>query len=404
MPRLSDSMTEGTIVRWLKADGEQVRDGEEIVEIETDKATMGYEAEANGVLHILAQEGTTLAVGAVIGTVGEAAGNGAATADAEPATASRIERADATNGAAGNGAGTPSRKLGASPIARRLADGLGIELATVAGSGPYGRILKRDVVKAAQSRDGNAPAAMSPAPSPIVSKTAAVPAVGRPSTTEPTSRVQRLIAQRMVDSRATVPEFHVEVEVDMTAAIDLRRQLAEITETPPSFNDIIIKASAVALRRHPRVNGSYGDGGFEFHPMVDIGVAVAVDGGLLVPTVRQADTKTLGAIAHETRELVRRGRDGAITAAELENATFTVSNLGMFGVVRFEAIINAPQAAILSAGAIIQKPVAVNGEVEVRPIMSLTLACDHRIVYGADAAAFLADLRGLLERPLAMAL
>jgi pyruvate dehydrogenase E2 component (dihydrolipoamide acetyltransferase) len=356
MPRLSDSMTEGTIVRWLKADGDAVRTGEEIVEIETDKATVGYESEFAGTLAIRAPEGATVGVGAVIAVVG----NG----DAAPALR----------------AGTARVK--ASPLARRVARELGVELASLHGSGPGGRVVKMDVVTAAgpAHEAENAPDA------------------------QPLTRTQSLIARRMSASRGAVPEFALEVDVDMSAALQMRAELRELTDAPPSLNDIIVKGSALALRRHPRANGSFAPDGFILHAQVHVAIAVAVEGSLLTPVVRDADTKSLGVIAHETRALIERGRAGRIDPADLDGATFTVSNLGMFGIDRFEGIINAPQAAILCVGAVRERPVAAEGAVLVRPMATLTLACDHRILYGADAAAFLAEIRRILEHPLAMAL
>lgn len=410
MPRLSDSMMEGTIVRWLKADGDEVKKGEEIVEIETDKATIGYEVDDGGTLRILAEEGASLPVGAVIATVGDGD-----LASGHSTTPSRLTfAAPSQPPPTGFGVVDPVvvGAAGASPVARRVASRLGIELSSIAGSGPFGRIMKRDVVGAV----GNGPRAdgalASVSRSPAVSAAPTPPAalIRRPgaasavATLEPTTRTQQLIAQRMLESRASVPEFHVEIDVDMTAVAELRQQFTQLSDAPPSINDVIVKAAAVALRRHPRINGSYRDGDYEFHRSVNIGIAVATESSLVVPTIRDADAKSLGAIATEARNLVASARSGRITPVELEGATFTVSNLGMFAITRFEAIIAIPQAAILSAGAIIDRPVARGGEVVTRPMMSLTLTCDHRIVYGAHAAAFLAELRDLLERPLTIAL
>jgi pyruvate dehydrogenase E2 component (dihydrolipoamide acetyltransferase) len=224
------------------------------------------------------------------------------------------------------------------------------------------------------------------------------------ATGEELSRTQALIARRMAESRATVPDFALEVEVDMSAALELRARLKELSEAAPSVNDFVVKAAAVALRRHPRANGSYKDGRFELHDEVNVGVAVAAPDTLVVPVVRNADGKSMGAIAADVRAMAAPVRDGAISAPELSGGTFTVSNLGMFGIDRFEGIINVPQAAILCVGAIRDRVVAVDGAPAVRPIMSMTLASDHRILYGADAAQFLAEIRTLLENPLTLAL
>ena len=208
----------------------------------------------------------------------------------------------------------------------------------------------------------------------------------------------------MAESRSTVPEFALEVDVDMSGALEMRRELGAIAEPGPSLNDIIVKACALALRRHPRANGSFSAGRFLLHPRVNVAVAVAVEGSLLTPVVPDADLKPVGEIARETRRLIERARAGQVSPAELDGGTFTVSNLGMFGIDRFEGIINAPQSAILCVGAVRDRPVAVDGEVVIRPMASMTLAADHRILYGADAAAFLVDVRRFLEHPLTMAL
>ena len=409
MPRLSDSMQEGTIIRWLKANGDHVRRDEELLEIETDKATMIYESDADGVLSIAVPEGETVVVGEVIGRLGDG---------------SAIPVDVATAGTARNGGGTATRPaVGAlpsvSPVARRTARRLGIDLGEIIGSGPRGRILKADVAAAgrgapapdvapAATETGTAPAPPAEASQPTAG-TEPVAAADRAGARDDASsrdltRTQALIARRMVESRATVPDFALEVDVDMGAALELRDQLKQLADTAPSVNDIVVKACALALRRHPRANGSYRDGRFELHAHVNVGIAVAAQDALLVPTVRDADAKSLGAIAAETARLALRVRERQISPAELAGATFTVSNLGMYGIDRFEGIIDAPQAAILCVGAIRACPVARGQRVEVRPMMTATLACDHRILYGADAAAFLAEIRRLLEAPLTMAL
>ncbi len=411
MPRLSDSMEEGTILRWLKADGDEVKRGEELLEIETDKATMTYEADASGTLTISAPEGAVVPVGEPIGFLGD---RSEPPARGTPPAAERSSVSSSADGVNGGGTATfspprPQPAVKASPMARRAAERHGIELASVTGSGPSGRILKADVVAAATATTAEparasevaAPAA---APAPEAVPSAAGPRRDGDAEFQELSRTQALIARRMAESRASVPEFTLEVDVDMSATLDLRVRIKPLTEPAPSVNDLIVKACALALRRHPRVNGSYRDGHFELHSSVNVGIAVAAENALIVPTVFDADTKSLGAIATEARRLVERVRDRTITPPELDRATFTISNLGMYGIDRFEGIINAPQAAILCVGAIAERPVAIHGEVVIRPMMSMTLACDHRILYGADAAEFLSDVRGILEEPLAMVL
>jgi pyruvate dehydrogenase E2 component (dihydrolipoamide acetyltransferase) len=369
MPRLSDSMTEGTIVRWLKADGDEVQRGEEIVEVETDKATVGYEAEVSGTLAIREPEGAVVAVGTVIAEIGAA----------RPAPV----------------------RVKASPLARRLARELGVELSALHGSGPHGRVIRSDVMAAAGNGDGGDGG---PEPAPDAGDVAPEPAPDGGGETQELTRIQSLIARRMAASRSTVPEFALEVDVDMTGALEMRRELKALAEPAPSLNDIIVKACALALHRHPRANGSFAEDRFVLHPRVNVAVAVAVEGSLLTPVVFDADTTSVGEIARESRRLIERARAGQLAPAELDGATFTVSNLGMFGIDRFEGIINAPQSAILCVGAVRDRPVALDGEVVIRPMASLTLAADHRILYGTDAAGFLVEIRRFLEHPLTMAL
>jgi pyruvate dehydrogenase E2 component (dihydrolipoamide acetyltransferase) len=447
MPRLSDSMEEGTILKWLKSDGDEVSRGDEIVEIETDKANMTYEADQDGTLSIVAQEGDTLAVGETIARIGEGGeSNGAAPAEREQEEAGEEERGEAETTTAtaearpreeapereepeesreepqpaetgGNG------RIKASPVARRMARELGLELSGLQGTGPGGRIVKADV-EAASKGDGAqaaAPAEAAPeeapaaAPEPEQEERKAPPPVisgeketGKgETTTQDLTRLQQTVARRMAESKATAPDFVLNVDVDMEEAVDLRKRLkaaANEGQPVPSFNDFVVKASALALVDFPRANGAYRDGKFELYSRVNVGVAVAGQDALVVPTVFDADSKSLGQISRETRALAERVRAGAITPPELSSGTFTVSNLGMFGIQSFVAVINPPQAAILAVGAMAPTPVVRDGEVVVRNVMRLTLACDHRILYGADAAEFLGRIRERLENPLQLAL
>ena len=401
MPRLSDSMEEGTIIKWLKASGDEIRRGEAIAEIETDKATMTYEADAAGFLQIVAQEGQSLAIGALIahlaGSADEAAApveQAVAAAAPQPAPAAPVEskpEPDAETLVAAAPVAVAGGRVKASPVARRTAAQLGVDLAGVVGSGPDGRIVKADVVAAGNGSKG---AARKPALAgdELGSK-------GAVEVIEP-SRSQQLIARRMASAKATIPEFQVTVEVDAEAAFDLREQLRGQAEPLPSVNDLVVKACALALRAHPGVNASYVDGRFERYGRVNVGVAVAGAGTLVVPTVFDADIKPLTEIAAATRELAAKVRDGSVTPPELSGATFTVSNLGMLGVTRFTAVINPPQAAILAVGAANPRVVVgADGNISSRRVMELTISADHRIVYGADAADFLATVRKRLERP-----
>ena len=429
MPRLSDSMEEGTIVRWLVEDGASVSRGDDVVEIETDKATMTYSADADGVLRIVASEGDTLPIGAVIASIGGdrlavgAESEGASPApvrqtttpsagDASPASAP-ADAAPETDGAPAAAptlapspppTGDGGERVKASPVARRIARERGVELGGLAGTGPGGRIVKADVEAAVGAPAAAAPAG--PAPAPAVGVADVATAKGDVRVQE-LSRTQQTIARRMAESRATVPDFTLEADVDMEAAVAARASLkaaAAEGQVVPSLNDMVVKACALALREFPRVNAAYRDGRFELYSRVNVGVAVAVPDGLTVPTVFDADRRTLGEIAAQTRVLAAKARDGSITPPELSGGTFSVSNLGMHGIREFTAVINPPQAAILSVGEVAPRAVVRDSQVVARNLMSVTLACDHRILYGADAAEFLARVRGLLEAPMSLAL
>ena len=300
----------------------------------------------------------------------------------------------------------------ASPLARRLAKERGVEIASVTGSGPGGRVVKADVEAAAAStptqpeavEGAAAEAAATPSPASSEAPETAKGAV----VYEELSKLQQVVARRMSESKATAPHFYLEAEIDMTAAVAGRARLKELApegEPVPTFNDMVVKACALALKEFPRANGSYKDGRFELYSRVNVGVAVAAEDALVVPTVFDADKKGLREISADTKRLAARVRDGAVTPPELSGGTFTVSNLGMFGITNFSAVINTPQAGILAVGALGPKPVVdSSGEVVVRQLMGVTLACDHRILYGADGARFLARIKALLEEPISLAL
>jgi len=444
MPRLSDSMEEGTILRWIKSQGDEVAVGDELVEIETDKANMVYEADAAGTLiEIMAQEGDTLPIGetiARVGEPGEAGGNGASPRGEEAREERATEAPSAPEAAPEKGEGaaapaateTPSEappttvpsgdgRVKASPIARRIAREKGLDLAAIPGSGPGGRIVKADVERASatKARPEQAPGAVDAGAAPAAAPPAAAPAGPTPGTRErpetakgraetvELTKLQQTIARRMAESKATAPHFYLEAEVDMSRALEGRARLKAAAgegEAIPSFNDMVIKACALALREHPRANGAYRDGKVEEYSRINVGVAVAAQDALIVPTVFDADLKGLRQIATETRALAQRVRDGSITPPELSGGTFTVSNLGMYGITNFAAVINPPQAAILAVGSITERPVVREGEITTAHLMPVNLACDHRILYGSDGAEFLARVRELLEEPLALAL
>ncbi len=417
MPRLSDTMEEGTILRWLKQNGEEVRRGEELVEIETDKATMSYESDQQGVLQTIAREGDTLAVGELIARVGGGETATAAAAE-QPAVATAAAgrqghaAASATGATVGSNAraGAPSgatsptplgERVRASPLARRIARERGVELSTLTGSGPGGRIVKADVLTAGEAAVPSTPSAPLQ-PTPTLADV--VTAKGETTTAE-LSRMQQTIARRMAESKATIPDFTLQADVDMEECVKLRTELKRISaEQSPTYNDMVVKACALALHEHPRANGSYRDGVLQMHSRVNVGVAVAAQDALVVPTVFDAEEKSLGEIARETRALAQRVREATITPPELGGGTFTVSNLGMYGIRSFTAIINPPQAAILSVGSVQRRAVVREEQLLARHTMTLTLVCDHRILYGADAAEFLARIRELLEAPAALTL
>jgi pyruvate dehydrogenase E2 component (dihydrolipoyllysine-residue acetyltransferase) len=548
MPRLSDSMEEGTVLKWLVEEGGEVTRGEPLVEIETDKANMTYDADTDGVLiEIVAQEGDTLEIGEVIariGDAGEAESDGGGKAEeggeeegegdeagaeaeaeaeggeeeggeeegaedeqeaavaegegdeakAEEDEGEEEEEAEAEDegegdeeaaaaegdeaavaGAEGGGgetqagAGTATRektsdgngdgRVKASPVARRMARDLGVELAQLEGTGPGGRIVKADVQAAAENGGGATKDAPEKGEAEVAEEPAGDGAKGEAPAKEKKAkkakkadkakdekakdekakdgkaedgtaeekpekepqkaeagpkgdveieeltRLQQTVSRRMAESKATAPDFSIALTVDMTAAVALRTRLKEISDPVPSFNDMVVKASANALREHPRVNGAYRDGKFELYDRVNVGIAVAAMDALVVPTVFDADKKSLGQIARDARDVIGKVKDKTVTPPELSGGTFTVSNLGMFGIEHFTAIINPPQAAILTVGKLAKQPaVDDKGKVIARDQMILTLVCDHRILYGADGAQFLARVKELLEQPLSLAL
>jgi pyruvate dehydrogenase E2 component (dihydrolipoamide acetyltransferase) len=409
MPRLSDSMEEGTILTWLKQVGDEIAVGDELVEIETDKANMAYESDVAGTLNeILAKEGETLPIGTPIARIGE---NGTAAGQtARPA-------GPVTAGDPPPLARQDGERVKASPLARRLARERGLDLSELRGSGPAGRIVKADV-EGAQPPVGDV---VGGTPSDVVggggSPAAAGPAghgVG-PSVetakgtvqTRELSKLQQTIARRMAESKATAPHFYLTIEIDMGRAVEARAGLkaaAKEGEVVPSFNDMIVKACAIALREYPKANGAYRDGRFELYSRVNVGIAVAAEGALVVPTIFDADKKGLRQIATDARTVAAKVRDGSVTPPELSGGTFTVTNLGMYGIEVFDAVINMGQAAILSVGAIREAPAVRDGQVVPAQLMKATIACDHRILYGAEGAELLARVKALLEEPISLAL
>ncbi|MBL7951920.1 MAG: pyruvate dehydrogenase complex dihydrolipoamide acetyltransferase [Flavobacteriales bacterium] len=426
MPKLSDTMTEGVVAAWHKKVGDPVKSGEVLAEIETDKATMEFESFTDGVLlHIGVEKGKTAAVDSVLAVLGKAgedittllAGEAAAAPKAEAAPAKEAPKAEqkkeepnteevkpkaepvAAKPAASGSVPAPKPLFGggataapaapasngrvkASPLAKQLAEEKGIDISRVVGSGPDGRVTKQDV----ENFSGGG--AVYGAPQ--IEKFEEVPV----------SQMRKTIAKRLSESLFTAPHFYLTLELDMERAMSVRESInKQIAPEKISFNDLVIKACAVALKQHPKVNSSWLGDRIRYNEHVHIGVAVAVEEGLLVPVVRFADGKALRTIGNEVRDLAKRAKDKKLQPADWEGNTFTISNLGMFGIDEFTAIINPPDACILAVGGIMEKPVVKNGAIVVGHTMKVTLSCDHRVVDGATGAAFLNTLKSLLEEP-----
>jgi len=418
MPKLSPTMEEGQIARWLKKEGDKVSMGEPLAEIDTDKATMEMQALANGVLRkILVGEGESAPLGQLIGIIGEPDEDIAsllseapakeaakpavqpAPSTAEPVTQTATPQQHETPAAApaDNGAGGSGRLI-VSPLAARMAADAGIDLRSLQGSGPGGRIIKRDIETAMTQR----PAAGKPALR-VVEGRQQQPIVAGASTyhDEPSSEIRRTIARRLVTSIGPVPHFFLTTEIEMDRAAEMRRGINSLDpDLKISINDIIIKVTAAALMQHPQVNASFQDKFVRYYDHADIGVAVAIEDGLITPVIRAADQKSLSQIAAEVRELAERAKSRKLKPEEYTGATFSVSNLGMFGINEFTAIINPPEGGILAIGAMNAQPVVRNGEVVVRQMMRTTMSCDHRLIDGATGAKFLQTFKKILENPL----
>ena len=403
MPRLSDTMEEGTVASWLKKVGDNVAEGDILAEIETDKATMEFESFHNGtLLYVGIQEGESAPVDSVLAIIGakdadvkaaiaslSSAPTKAAEASKEVKVTAPIVEAPKRIEAPKVVANSTSRVI-ASPLAKKLAQEKGIDVATVAGSGDGGRVIKRDII----NHQTSAGAGVRPF----------VPA-GVESVEEiANSQMRKTIAKRLGASKFTAPHYYLGVEFDMDNAISFRAQFNSIPDTKISFNDIVVKATALALKQHPQVNSRWHDDKIVKHNHVHMGVAVAVEDGLVVPVVKFADEQSLPQIGSQVKDYAVRARDKKLTPAEMDGSTFTISNLGMFGIREFTSIINQPNSAILSVGAIVQKPVVKNGQILVGNTMKLTLACDHRSVDGATGSKFLQTLQEYIENPLTMLL
>ncbi len=425
MPRLSDTMEEGTVLKWLKQVGDEVKKGEPLLEVATDKANMEMEAFESGVLdRILVNEGETVPIGTQIALLrkpGEAPSGGQQLAQAQPtsqaaapappaAQTTQPSQAPAEAPPAAPEAPEEGERVKASPLARRLAEEHDLDLRQITGTGPGGRVTKEDVDEflarrpAQPAAQAGVPTAAQPSRAPEAPL--GQPGAAAPAASQPLTRMQETIVRRMVESKQTVPHFYVTVEIDMGEASRLRRSAnaAAGGSFEISYNDMVIKAAALTLRQFPQVNSFYQNGRLQVNQDVNVGMALALPDGLVVPVIHNADAKSLRQIASASREIVERARTGRLQPDDYVGGTFTVSNLGMYDVDEFAAIINPPQSGILAVGAVKPKPVVLDGEIKVAERMRVTLSVDHRVYYGATAAQFLKELKRLLENPLEMVL
>ena len=419
MEALSPTMEEGRVAKWHKREGDAVKAGETLAEVETDKAVMDLVARADGVLRQVAvAEGQTVPVGSVVAVIaapGEAVGATAAAAP-QPApvpSGSGIRDAGSLGIATAPKAvatATPTAEAGrpkASPLARRIAKEAGVDLKLVVGSGPGGRVVKKDLERAPSQGASAAPTAAPAAPFPV-SRFPIPERPGTPYEDVPLTQIRKTIAKRLVTSLGPIPHFFLTSEVDMERAAEARealnKQLGDQGGSKVSFNDIVIKATALALVKHRACNAWFQEDHIRYWNEVHIGMAVAVEDGLITPVIRNADVKSLAEIGREAKELADKARSRRLQPSEYTGATFSVSNLGMFDIDQFTAVINPPEAGIIAVGSIVQKPVVLDGQVTARRRMRLTMSCDHRVIDGATGAAFLQTLKQMLENPLAMLL
>ncbi|TYP98206.1 pyruvate dehydrogenase E2 component (dihydrolipoamide acetyltransferase) [Tenacibaculum adriaticum] len=416
MPRLSDTMEEGTVASWLKKVGDKIEEGDILAEIETDKATMEFESFNEGtLLHIGVQEGESAPVDSLLAIIGKAGTDVSTLIEAHKsgsvATATPSEKTEAASEKVtkpetvqvveeSTSSISASGRVFASPLAKKIAKDKGINLSEVKGSGENGRIVKKDVENYTPAAKVTAPVTTSASTPSLVTSFAIA---GEEKTEEvKNSQMRKAIAKSLGNSKFTAPHFYLNIEVDMDNAMASRKTINAIPDTKVSFNDMVVKACAMALRKHPQVNTSWTDNTTKFHSHIHVGVAVAVDEGLVVPVVKHTDALSLTQIGASVRDLAGKARNKKISPTEMQGSTFTVSNLGMFGIESFTSIINQPNSAILSVGAIVEKPVVKNGQIVVGNTMMLTLACDHRTVDGAVGAQFLQTLKTFIENPVTM--
>lgn len=414
MPRLSDTMTDGTVATWLKKIGDSISEGDILAEIETDKATMEFESfNAGTLLYIGVQEGQSAPVDSILAIIGPAgtdvsaiAANFKAGGTAEVATETKTETKETTAAPVAASSTTNNGRVFASPLAKKIAQEKGVDLTQVKGTGENGRIVKKDVEnftpQAAQAQPQKAVETSAPATATAPQVKPFVPAGETYVEEVKNSQMRKTIARRLAESKFTAPHYYLTIEVAMDNAMASREMINGLPDTKVSFNDMVIKACAMALKKHPQVNSQWKDDVTVINHHVNIGVAVAVEDGLVVPVLRFADQMTLSQIGANVKDVAGRARNKKLQPAEMEGSTFTVSNLGMFGITEFTSIINQPNSAILSVGAIVEKPVVRNGQIVVGNTMKVTLACDHRTVDGATGAQFLQTLRQYLENPVTM--
>ena len=413
MPRLSDTMEEGTVAKWLKHEGDKVEEGDILAEIETDKATMEFESFYNGtLLKIGLQEGesakvdTLLAIigpeGTDISKIGTKTGSAKESPVLDKKTSEEKPKEGETSEESKTSQTHSDKRIFASPLAKKIAQNKGIDISEVKGSGENGRIVKKDV-EAFKPSEKAKPAVVSEGVKAEAKEVQPYVAAGEEEFEEiKNSQMRKTIAKRLGESKFTAPHYYLTIEVNMEGAIASRKQINELPDVKVSYNDLVIKASAMALRKHPRVNSQWTGETTRIAKHIHMGVAVAVEDGLLVPVLRFADQMSMTQIGAQVKDLAGKARNKKLQPQEMEGSTFTVSNLGMFGITEFTSIINQPNSAILSVGAIVEKPVVKNAQIVVGNTMKLTLACDHRTVDGATGSAFLQTLRSYLENPVTM--
>lgn len=405
MPRLSDTMTEGKVAKWHKNVGDTVKEGDLLAEIETDKAVQDFESEFNGVLLKQGvEEGGSAPVDSVLAIIGPAGTDVSAVGAPKAAAASTEKPAEqkaetkTEEKAAPAADASSSDRVAISPLAKKMAQDKGVDINSVQGSGENGRIVKKDI-------ENYQPAAKPAAPAPAASAApVAVSFVQGEDTETPNSQVRNIIAKRLSESKFSAPHYYLMVEINMDKAIEARKEINSLPDTKISFNDMIIKATAIALRKHPQVNSSWAGDKIIHRGNINIGVAVAIPDGLVVPVLKNTDQMTYTQISASVKDMASRAKSKGLKANEMEGSTFSISNLGMFGIETFTSIINQPNSAILSVGAIIEKPIVKDGQIVVGNTMKLSLACDHRVVDGATGAQFLQTLRTYLESPLTLLL